>query len=146
MKTIEVSIVELYVNGVLHSLDLAGYHLEKNNQRSAQIEIENAKVELRALSQDLKSPRESQMQEDDMPKWEYLLIEVWMGKVDQVNYEPVYKTPPKGLSGGEMYTLAEYLSIIGQEGWEIVGTGTRGLLINPEHNDSEVLIAKRLKP
>ena len=99
MKTIEIGIVEMYVNGVLHTLDLTGHHLEKNNQHSTQIEIENAKVELRALSQDLKSRRENQTQEVDMPKWEYMVIHTSYGTlVDRVNGEEIIENDGHGMS------------------------------------------------
>jgi hypothetical protein len=80
-------------------------------------------------------------QEDDMTQWEYLVIEVWKGKVDSVNGELVSKTAKK-----DMYNLVEYLTKIGQEGWEVIGTGTKSLLIEPEHNEVEILLAKRQAP
>jgi hypothetical protein len=45
-----------------------------------------------------------------------------------VNGQLSYKVLPKGLSSGQPYTIDEYLSVIGEEGWEIVGCGTKALL------------------
>ncbi len=84
-----------------------------------------------------------------MQKWEYKLIEILKGEVDAVDGELLYKTPAKGLSSGTRYTLSEYLAIIGDEGWEIVGDGTRALLYKPDHsldhNQQTTLLAKRPK-
>ncbi len=82
-----------------------------------------------------------------MHKWEYQIIEVVKGMINQVNGQLVYKTPPKGLSGGEMYSLPDYLSIIGQESWEVVVGGEKALLYESDrsivYNQIAALIAKR---
>ena len=57
MKTIEVGIVEIYVKGVLHSLDLIEHHLKDNNQHAAEIELSNAKSELIYLLRELEEPK-----------------------------------------------------------------------------------------
>jgi hypothetical protein len=84
-----------------------------------------------------------------MQQWEYQIIEVLKGEVDSVNGELLYKTPAKGLSGGARYTLSEYLAIIGDDGWEVIGDGTRALLYKPDHSldyhQQAALIAKRPK-
>jgi hypothetical protein len=82
-----------------------------------------------------------------MQKWEYRTIEVIKGRVNQVNGQLSYKVLPKGLSSGQPYTIDEYLSVIGEEGWEIVGCGTKALLYMAERSvdnaDIIALIAKR---
>lgn len=127
MKTIEVSVVETYVNGVLHSLDLAGYHLGENNQRSTQIEIENAKVELRALSQDLKSPQENQTKEEDMSKWEYATLthrtDTKAGAIETKTEEWLYfhaYNPSKKDINYKPHQRDEIIEWLGNNGWELV--------------------------
>ncbi|MBK8617153.1 MAG: hypothetical protein IPN96_08580 [Anaerolineales bacterium] len=82
-----------------------------------------------------------------MQKWEYQTIEVINGMVNQVNNQIINKIPAKGLSSSKLYTLDEYLSLIGQEGWEVIMGGTKSLLSSPERatdlNQVTTLIAKR---
>ena len=52
-KTVDADIVEMFVNGVLHSLDLLESHLKGNNLLGIEKELTNAKGELHALLRDL---------------------------------------------------------------------------------------------
>ena len=53
MKTIEVYVVEGFVKGVLHLLDLLEAHLRANKLDAVEIELINAKGELQALLREL---------------------------------------------------------------------------------------------
>lgn len=79
-----------------------------------------------------------------MTKWEYQIIEVHKGFVNQVNNKVVNKDEGGFLSGAKLYTLDEYLSLIGQDGWEVIIYGNDNLLYNPDRKDPlTVLLAKR---
>ncbi len=76
-----------------------------------------------------------------MQRWEYQTIEVIKGKVNQVNNRIINKSDGKSL-----YALDEYLSFIGNEGWEVVLSGNALLMHSPDRidgKDTVVLIAKR---
>lgn len=84
-----------------------------------------------------------------MAQWEYQIIEVIYGKVNQVNNKIINKTEGGLFKGVQMYTLDEYLSQIGHEGWEVIIYGDKNLLHSPERVNTEdirVLIAKRPLP
>ena len=81
-----------------------------------------------------------------MNKWEYQTIEVIRGRVNQVNNKVINKTDGKLLSAATLFTLDEYLHVIGEEGWELVLSGGKSLLYSPDKADDKdtiVLIAKR---
>ena len=78
-----------------------------------------------------------------MQKWEYMVIKVVEGKVEKVNDKPIVKGPPKGLlMKVDTYSLIEYLSKIGNEGWEVVTAEGVGLS-NSAALSMAAIIAKR---
>ena len=54
-KTVDADIVEMFVNGVLHSLDLLEAHLRANKLDAVEIELINAKSELHYLLRELEA-------------------------------------------------------------------------------------------
>ncbi len=60
-----------------------------------------------------------------MQKWEYLLFEISLAnnRVIIVNCEDPGKTGRLGLHEATYPNLVDYLKYIGEQGWEIVGTG-----------------------
>jgi hypothetical protein len=56
-----------------------------------------------------------------MQKWEYLTIRVTSGQLYTVNGERL-----KDIQKGRPYV--EYLNQLGDQGWEVTGTGSVGLL------------------
>jgi hypothetical protein len=56
-----------------------------------------------------------------MPAWEYLHISVQENEVYAVNGEWVHKEKAKGpFDSNKLYSLHEYLSVIGKDEWEVV--------------------------
>jgi hypothetical protein len=49
MKSIDVDTVKPFVNAAIYALNIVTQAKEQNNQRAVEIELENAKRELRAL-------------------------------------------------------------------------------------------------
>jgi len=56
VNTLDADIVEMFVNGVLHSLELLESHLKENNLLGAEKELINAKGELHALMREIEKP------------------------------------------------------------------------------------------
>ncbi len=77
-----------------------------------------------------------------MQKWEYLLFEVSLAnnRVIRVNCEGPGKTGRLGLHEAAFPNLVDYLKYIGEQGWDIVGTGND---FSTQGCGSPYLMAKR---